>query len=89
LNGDPGHPLMEETESWQDVLYNKTLSGELEGLSRRFKNTKCSTNDIEQTLKQLYINDGADWLGRGEVQDIILRATIAAYEQFLAEERRK
>jgi hypothetical protein len=29
--------------------------------------------------------DGADWAGRGEVQDIIMAATIAAYEHFIAE----
>jgi hypothetical protein len=29
--------------------------------------------------------DGADWLGRGQVQDITLSATIAAYELFISE----
>jgi hypothetical protein len=29
--------------------------------------------------------DGADWGGRGEVQDITLAATIAAYEQTIAQ----
>jgi hypothetical protein len=29
--------------------------------------------------------DGADWLGRGEVQDITMAATIAAYEQVIAQ----
>jgi hypothetical protein len=29
--------------------------------------------------------DGADWLGRGQVQDITLAATIAAYELFISE----
>jgi hypothetical protein len=28
--------------------------------------------------------DGADWGGRGELQYLILAATIAAYEQFIA-----
>jgi len=29
--------------------------------------------------------DGADWGGRGDVQDTSLAAAIAAYERFIAE----
>jgi hypothetical protein len=29
--------------------------------------------------------DGADWYGRGGVQDITMAATIAAYEHFITE----
>jgi hypothetical protein len=29
--------------------------------------------------------DGADWGGRGSLQDIILSARIAAYERFIAQ----
>jgi hypothetical protein len=31
--------------------------------------------------------DGADWYGRGCVQDITMAATIAAYEHFIAQWR--
>jgi hypothetical protein len=34
-------------------------------------------------LEHLYKMEGADWLGRGEVQNITLSATIAAYESFI------
>jgi len=36
-------------------------------------------------LQHLYIMDGADWYGRGDVQDITMAATIAAYEHFIAQ----
>jgi hypothetical protein len=41
--------------------------------------------DLEGVLRHLYQMDGADWGGRGELQGIILAATIAAYEQVIAE----
>ena len=40
---------------------------------------------MEGVLQHLYHMDGADWVGRGEVQDITMAATIAAYEHFIAE----
>jgi hypothetical protein len=40
---------------------------------------------LEGILKALYIMDGADQGGRGDVQDTIMAATIAAYELFITE----
>jgi hypothetical protein len=51
-------------------------------------NTDCTIEDIESLLKSLYKLDGDDWLGRGEVQDIVMSATLAAYEHFIAEWKR-
>jgi hypothetical protein len=34
-------------------------------------------------LRHFYTMEGADWLGRGEVQNITLSATISAYECFI------
>jgi hypothetical protein len=71
---------------WQDVTYRETFEGELRGLQRRRESDPALTvEDIEGTLKHLYIMDGADWLGRGGVQDQTMAATIAAHEQFIAE----
>ncbi|GMO27428.1 MAG: hypothetical protein LBG79_08155 [Spirochaetaceae bacterium] len=79
---------MNDTEKakWQDELYKKTFEEELTGLSRRrLSDASCDIGSLENLLKGLYIMDGADWLGRGEVQEIILSAQIAAYERFISE----
>jgi hypothetical protein len=70
--------------SWQESLYKKTFDEEFLGLERRLKtDSACNVEDMESTLKHFYDMEGADWLGRGEVQSITLSATIAAYESFL------
>jgi hypothetical protein len=71
---------------WRDNKYKETFEGELRGLERRRAlDPRCTVADIEGTLKHLYIMDGADWIGRGDVQDITMAATIAAYEHFVAQ----
>ena len=76
---------MNEPGDWKDVKYNEVFEQELVGIERR-RNTDsgCTVNDLEKVLEHLYIMDGADWIGRGEVQDIVMSATIAAYELFIA-----
>jgi hypothetical protein len=70
---------------WQDAKYTETFEEELRGLERRrASDANCTPADIEATLKHLYIMDGADWGGRGGVQDMTMAATIAAYERFIA-----
>jgi len=72
-------------QEWRNNKYNDTFEEELRGLERRrAADAHCTITDIEGTLKHLYIMDGADWGGRGDVQDIAMAATIAAYEHFLA-----
>jgi hypothetical protein len=71
---------------WQDTLYIKTFEQEVRGLERRRETESgCTTADAEGILHGLYVMDGADQLGRGEVQDITMAATIAAYEHVIAE----
>jgi hypothetical protein len=71
---------------WRDIKYAETLAEELRGLRRRRESDSgCTVADLEGTLAHLYIMEGADWGGRGEVQGITLGATIAAYEQVIAE----
>ncbi|MEJ5187873.1 MAG: hypothetical protein WHT84_01525 [Breznakiellaceae bacterium] len=77
---------MQDATSWRDVLYTKTFEAEIRGLERRRAyDPSCSIEDLRATLQHLYHMEGADWGGRGELQDIVLRATIAAYEQVIAE----
>jgi hypothetical protein len=71
---------------WRDIKYAETFEEELRGLYRRRKSDcGCTVADLEGTLAHLYIMEGADWGGRGELQSITLGATIAAYEQVIAE----
>ncbi|MDR3343168.1 MAG: hypothetical protein LBT14_10390 [Treponema sp.] len=77
---------MRGSVDWRDVKYEETFEQELRGLERRRESDQsCRVEDLEGLLRHLYIMDGADWAGRGEVQDIIMAATIAAYEQVIAE----
>jgi hypothetical protein len=72
--------------AWRDVKYEETFEQEIRGLRRRRESDPgCTVQDLEGILQHLYHMDGADWAGRGEVQDIIMAATIAAYEHFIAE----
>ena len=76
---------MSASADWRDVTYAETFEQELRGLERRRQtDTGCTLSDIEGILKNLYIMDGADWGGRGDVQDTVMAATIAAYEHFVA-----
>ncbi|MFA6508322.1 MAG: hypothetical protein WCT14_19625 [Treponemataceae bacterium] len=69
---------------WRDAKYEEVLEQEFRGLERRRESDPSLTvSDVEGQLKHLYIMQGSDWAGRGELQDIILSATIAAYESFI------
>ena len=70
---------------WQDTTYRETYEGELRGLRRRRScDPSLTVEDIEGTLRHLYITEGADQGGRGGVQDLTMAATIAAHEHFIA-----
>ena len=76
---------MSSSVDWKNVKYLEIFEEELRGLTRRrASDPLCRVEDIEGMLQHLYIMDGADWYGRGDVQDIIMAATIAAYEHFIA-----
>ena len=71
---------------WQETTYRETYEKETAGLRRRLaSDPSCTAGDLEGILKSLYIMDGSDWQGRGEVQSIYLAATIAAYEDIIEE----
>jgi hypothetical protein len=74
------------SSDWREAAYRDAFDREIRGLRRRLQSDPlCGAEDLEGTLKSLYIMDGADWLGRGEVQDTVLAATIAAHETILEE----
>jgi hypothetical protein len=71
---------------WRDKKYGEIFDQELRGLERRrAADPRCTVEDLEGVLRHLYVMDGADWYGRGDVQDITMAATIAAYEHFIAQ----
>jgi hypothetical protein len=77
---------MGESSDWRETSYAENYERELAGLKRRLEaDPSCTVKDLEGTLKHLYIMEGADWLGRGEVQSITLSASIAAHEAIIDE----
>jgi hypothetical protein len=73
------------SEDWRDIKYSETFEEEIRGLKRRRESDPdCRVEDLEGILKALYIMDGADQGGRGDVQDTVMAATIAAYEHFIS-----
>ncbi len=73
--------------NWREIKYEEVFEQELRGLERRLSATGCPLEEIEGQLESLYRLDGDNWLGRGEVQDIVMSATLAAYEHFLSARR--
>ena len=77
---------MSVSAEWQDIKYREIFDQEMTGLHRRRQSDSCcKIGDLEATLKNLYIMDGADLGGRGCLQDTVMSATIAAYEHFIAQ----
>jgi hypothetical protein len=71
---------------WRDRKYDEVFEDSIRGLERRkAADPSFSLSDAQGTLSHLYVRFGNDWEGRGELQDIVLSATIAAYEHFIAE----
>lgn len=48
-----------------------------------------TVSSLESLLACLYSNEGNDWLGRGEIYDVAVRAQIAACEVLLEEYKEK
>jgi hypothetical protein len=77
---------MSSSVEWKEIKYREVFEEALRGLERRRESDPhCTVGDIEGMLQHLYIMDGADWYGRGDVQDITMAATLAAYEHFIAQ----
>jgi len=73
------------SKEWQDVKYKEVFEQEKRGLTRRCEiDPNCKIEDLEGILNNLYIMDGADQGGRGALQDTVMAATIAAYEDFIS-----
>ena len=76
---------MSTSDSWREVQYNNIFEEALRCLERRLESDPgCTVEDIEKVLKNLYIMEGADLEGPGNVHGIHTAATIAAHEHFIA-----
>lgn len=81
---------MKDSENWRETKYRECLEAELRGLERRLAyDPRCTAEELEATLKHLYAASGADWAGRGEVQNTGMDAVIAAHEQIISRLREK
>jgi hypothetical protein len=69
---------------WRDEKREAVFESTLRGLeNRRRIDPGFSLADARSSLEHLYILEGNDWLGRGELGDIVASATVAAYEHFI------
>jgi hypothetical protein len=79
---------MAESTAWRDEMYERVFAEETRSLERRFQaGAACSFADLENQLQYLYVREGNDQEGRGAVGDIMLAATIAAFERFICERK--
>jgi hypothetical protein len=70
---------------WKDKVYDDTFNETMKSLQRRkAEDSGFSPDGARGILGHLYIQDGNDWVGRGELQDLHLQASIAAHEAFIA-----
>jgi hypothetical protein len=81
-----GMPEGDWRERKRAEVFESTLRG-LEG--HRRSDPSFGVADADGTLQHLYIAEGNNWLGRGELGDIVNSATIAAYEHFIYELKRE
>lgn len=73
------------TVAWREEKSREVLADTLRSLERRrLADPGFSLADAEGVLAHLYIREGNDQEGRGELQDLILASTIAAYQEFIA-----
>lgn len=71
--------------AWKEAAYESSYEATMANLvRRRAEDAGFSPDKARGILRHLYIQDGNDWGGRGELQDLQLQAMIAAHEAFIA-----
>ncbi|EPF27836.1 hypothetical protein C5N99_11590 [Treponema medium] len=81
---------MSESVDWEDKKYQEVFDDETRLLvRRRAADESCTIDDIQGILDSLYVLDGNNAEGRSSVQQIVLSATIAAYEAFIHQWRKE
>ena len=76
-------------ENWEEIKYDSVFTETYESLKYSLDNDEnYSVSNLKDYLESLYVQQGNDWLGRGEVRDIDLNARISACEVLLSEYNR-
>lgn len=72
-------------DAWKEATYDRIFQENHLALEkRRAAEPSLDRAEIEGILNHLYVQEGNDQGGRGELGDMTVRAAIAAYESFLA-----
>ncbi len=80
---------MSESTALFEERYRQVYDEELRGLERRCEHDPtCGVDELKGVLKALYVREGNDLEGRGQLQDAALSATIAAYEHFIEDKKK-
>lgn len=66
------------------LLYEKNYEKTLAHLENQAKGEAFNLEDIKKELEALYVYEGQDWTGRGELKEAEIASTIAAYQSFLS-----
>lgn len=74
-----------EIENHYEKTYQDVLEEVCESLKVRRRDPSFTLEVAEQTLQSLYVSQGNNWVGRGAVAELSMDATIAAYEQMIAQ----
>ncbi|MFN2110634.1 MAG: hypothetical protein ACK2UI_13300 [Anaerolineae bacterium] len=75
-----------DSDDFPEQLYRQTFEAIYEYLEDRLHtDPKFTPDDIRQFLKDAYVRQGNDWIGRGILENKKLDAIVAAHECFLAE----
>lgn len=74
------------TVGWQDNYYKKVYKEVSLHVEDRLKRDPgFDIAELKGTLETLYVRQGNDQYGRGELGDLTIDATIAAYEYWINE----
>ena len=72
--------------AWREAKYDEVYESTLGLLAyRKAREKDFSLDDARRILDDQYVSEGNDWIGRGELGDIVMSATIAACEHCIAE----
>ncbi len=75
---------------WKRAAYDGAFGTALESLrKRREEDPGFTPEDARGILRHLYVQDGNDQGGRGELQDLVMQGTIDAHERFIADWERE
>jgi len=67
----------------EDKTFEKSYEDTLGMLELKSQNKSFDITDIQGELNTLYIYEGHDWVGRGELKNSDIRGEILAYQVFI------